>query len=174
MCVINVFYPYLQSSNMNRSFSFLKRDMRREKSFFSLFFFSNSFDIYNVYICCCLSFFVFFILLFNYSWHSIFVYISFRCASTVIKQLYNLGGDLTDNSSTHLAPYIVITYYWLYSLYCTLHSHDYVVTTNRYFLIPSPFSANPAILCHLATMFVLCIYGSVPVLFFIMFFRSYI
>ena len=31
----------------------------------------------------------------------------------------------------------------LYFLCCTLHPHDYSVTTNWYFLIPSPFSPIP-------------------------------
>ena len=34
--------------------------------------------------------------------------------------------------------------YWLYSLYCTVHPHDYFVTTNLHFLIPSPFSPSPS------------------------------
>ena len=59
----------------------------------------------------------------------------------------------------------------LYSLCCTLHPHDYSLTTNLYFLIPSPFSPI------LPTPFpcgnhqnILCLCDSVSVLF-TLFFR---
>ena len=40
--------------------------------------------------------------------------------------------------------------YCLYYLCCTLHSHDYSVTTNLYFLIPLPFSPSSQTPSHLA------------------------
>ena len=33
----------------------------------------------------------------------------------------------------------LLEYYWVYFLCCILQYHDYCVTTNLYFLIPSPF-----------------------------------
>ena len=53
----------------------------------------------------------------------------------------------------------------LYSLYCTLHPHDYSVTTNLYFPITSPFLPNH--LTHLPSgthQIILCIYDSVLLL----------
>ena len=37
----------------------------------------------------------------------------------------------------------IYVFWLLYSLGCTLHPHDYSVTTNLYFLIPSHFSPIP-------------------------------
>ena len=37
----------------------------------------------------------------------------------------------------------LLDYYWLYSLYCTLHPHDYSMATNLNFLIPSPILPIP-------------------------------
>ena len=46
-------------------------------------------------------------------------------------------------SSTHRAPYMVITYHWLYSLCCASHPCDCCVATDRHFSTPSPFSSSP-------------------------------
>ena len=50
----------------------------------------------------------------------------------------------------------------LYSLYCTLHPHDYSVTTDFYFLIPSCFLSSPLITFPSGNhQNILCIYDSV-------------
>ena len=40
----------------------------------------------------------------------------------------------------------------LYSICCTLYPHDYSVTTNLYFLVPSAFSLFPQLPSHQATI----------------------
>lgn len=61
----------------------------------------------------------FFFQFFNYSWHLILFYISFRCTSVVIKHLYNLWSD----PPTSLVCYILLTASYqvaqiFYFLYC--------------------------------------------------------
>ena len=64
-----------------------------------------------------------------------------------ITYFYNLQKDHTNNSSTHLTPYIVftvlLTIFPIVNISCILHAYDYSVPTNLYFLIPSPFSPFP-------------------------------
>ena len=38
---------------------------------------------------------------------------------------------------------VLLHYYWLYFLCCTLHPHDYCVATNLDFSVPSPCSPSP-------------------------------
>ena len=81
--------------------------------------------------------------------------------STLVRHLHKLWSDLPDKSSTHLAPYIVIIS-WIIFLMVNLNPHDCTVTTNLYFLIPSPFSPiSPTTLPTGNHQFVLWIYESV-------------
>ena len=57
-----------------------------------------------------------------------------------------------DISSTHLAPYVVNTALLTVFPVLTLHPCDYFVTTNLYFLIPSPFYPDPQPLSPLTTI----------------------
>ena len=69
----------------------------------------------------------------------------------MVRYLYNLWGD----PPISLAPTwscTVITILWLYCLCCTLHPHDCLVTTDLYFLIPSPFHLAPQTLSHRTTI----------------------
>ena len=56
-----------------------------------------------------------------------------------ITYFYNLQKDHTNNSSTHLTPYIVFTVLLtilpIVNISCILHAYDYSVPTNLYFLI---------------------------------------
>ena len=74
---------------------------------------------------------------FYYSLHSILLYISFGCTTEWLDDhiLYKVSPRYFQYP---LAPYIIITYYWLYCLCCTSHPCDCLVTTNESFLISSP------------------------------------
>ena len=65
-------------------------------------------------------------------------------------------------------PGTIHSYYtvnWLYFLCCTLHPHDYFVTTNLYFSVPSPFSPSPSTSLPLAAISLFSLSESVSILF---------
>ena len=73
----------------------------------------------------------------------------------------------SDNPHTivHVHGSCIFVLWLLYSLCYTLHSHEYSVTTNLYFLIPSPSSPITTIpLPSSIHRNVLCIYESISVL----------
>ena len=76
----------------------------------------------------------------------------FPVYSIVVRELYNLWSDTPNNSTTHLAPYVVITI--LSTILPILYSAspNCLVTTNVYFLILQFFHPAPQALSHLATI----------------------
>ena len=79
-----------------------------------------------------------FIFYFNYSWHSVLFYISFRCIALVVRQSYNSQKWSPDNSSTHLAPCIVITV--LLPIFSRLNFTSWWLFSNYQFILPNSFS----------------------------------
>ena len=63
--------------------------------------------------------------------------------SIVVKQSYTFQSVPPNISSTHLAPHTVITISLTVFPVLYFTPHDYFVTTNLYFSVPSPFSPSP-------------------------------
>ena len=68
----------------------------------------------------------------------------------------------TPSGNPHLIAHVhwscICVLWLLYFLCCTLHAHDYSVTINLYFLIPSPFSPTPRLPCCLTTIKMFSVY----------------
>ena len=70
----------------------------------------------------------------------------------MVRQSHTLQSTSPDISGPTWHHSQLLQYYQLRSLCCTLHPHDYSVTTNLYFLIPSPFSPVPQPSSHLSNI----------------------